>query len=35
MEQEEELLRDAKFIGQQVSFIRRTLLRAFDPKQRL
>ncbi len=30
MEHNEELLRDAKLIEQQVSFIRRTLLRAFD-----
>lgn len=34
MEQDEELLRDAKLIEQQVSFIRRTLLRAFDPDKR-
>lgn len=34
MEQDEELLGDAKFIEQQVSFIRRTLLRAFDPDKR-
>jgi MarR family transcriptional regulator, organic hydroperoxide resistance regulator len=34
MEYEEELLRDAQLIEQQVSFIRRTLLRAFDPDKR-
>ena len=34
MEHDKELLRDAKLIEQQVSFIRRTLLRAFDPDKR-
>jgi len=34
MEYDEELLRDAQLIEQQVSFIRRTLLRAFDPDKR-
>ena len=34
MEQDEELLRDARLIEQQVGFIRRTLLRAFDPDKR-
>jgi DNA-binding MarR family transcriptional regulator len=34
MDQDEELLRDATLIEQQVSFIRRTLLRAFDPDKR-
>ena len=32
--EDEELLRDAQLIEQQVSFIRRTLLRAFDPDKR-
>ena len=35
MEQDEELLRDARLIEQQVKFqFRRTLLRAFDPDKR-
>ena len=34
MKHDEELLRDAKLIEQHVSFIRRTLLRAFDADRR-
>lgn len=34
MEHDEELLHDAELIEQHVSFIRRTLLRAFDPDKR-